>query len=206
MTPPQSGHRGLFDIMGDSVDIFGHRVPVSVLGVLATLATVLVVMRARSSGSNLVSAGSGSTSASSSALQQLALQNQSSIASLQTAVSGLANQVMGGLSGSPAPTQSTAPTSPGTAPSTSPNPVLDLTGPTGIATNPGGPVSMPRSGGSASVSRQLIAINTGLGAYLVQPDGSYSPITSAPSGVAYVTMNPNDFNAFVRARQSGAAA
>ena len=193
---PPSGHRGLFDIMGDSVDIFGHRVPVSVLGVLATLATVLVVMRARSSGSNLVSAGSGSTSASSSALQQLALQNQSSIASLQTAVSGLANQVMGGLSGSPAPTQSTAPTSP-SAPSTSPSPAPD---------NPGGPVLMPRSGGSASVSRQLIAINTGLGAYLVQPDGSYSPITSAPSGVAYVTMNPNDFNAFVRARQSGAAA
>jgi hypothetical protein len=71
--------------------------------------------------------------------------------------------------------------------------------------SPATPAPPPPSS-TPGINRRLIAINTGLGAYLVQPNGSYTPITSPPQGVPYLTMNPNDFNAFVRARQQSPVA
>lgn len=47
-------------LSSNSINIAGHKVPIALLGVLAAAAGVLVVMRSRSSGSNVASAGTPS--------------------------------------------------------------------------------------------------------------------------------------------------
>ena len=46
-----------------------------------------------------------------------------------------------------------------------------------------------------------IVVNTGSGAFLIDADGSYAPVTSSPTDVT-IGDDPNDFNAILKNRQN----
>jgi hypothetical protein len=102
---------GLFDVMGDSIDIGGHRIPVSVLALVATVAGIFLVLRARASGSNVVSAGTAAAAPASTGYSSTAYDpNAAAISDLQNAVTSLAAQISQMQASTPSPTSDTTPT------------------------------------------------------------------------------------------------
>jgi len=136
---PQGQHRGLFDIMGDSIDIAGHKVPVSILALVATVVGIIVVMRARASGSSVASVGSTSTGTAADTTPDYGSELTADEADIGT-LQGDVNQLYSMLSSAQTPSTSTpAGTTAGSTPLGSSSPTQsNPSGPsvTTVATQP----------------------------------------------------------------------
>lgn len=101
---------------GDAVQIAGHEIPVSMLAVLATAAGAVLVLRARSSHSNVVAVGSAPAATvpsgydpNAGAIGQLDKAFQDSYNSIEQQLADLAAQVGTGAAPAPAPVPAAEP-------------------------------------------------------------------------------------------------
>ena len=167
----------------DAVLLFGHEVPVQMLAVLAAAIGAFLVFRARSSGSNVISAGTqpASTVVSNPALSSTGYDpNTQAIADLQQAVTTLAAQIQ------PTPTSpatSTTPTASGSAPSLTDLSSEVLSGygwnpppssPFEVLTTPAGSFQWVPSAGAAAAAEQ-----TGAQLYYQPQPGAFQPLSFA---------------------------
>jgi len=177
----------------DAVNLFGHKVPVSMLGVAAAVLGALLVLHARSSGGNVVSAGSTSTPASSTSGSTYSSSaydpDAEAIADLQASVTSLNNE-LSALSSTPAATTPTSTTTPSPIVSWAPQGQLAMILGNPISDRQASAAAVPAAtGGTAAASALMLpgssqtpqAIPPGVGILGLRP--LISPFASEPSGV-----------------------